>query len=74
MLKSIFDLSEITVYDVMNHRQNMYAIDIDENEQEQLFNKIVSYVENFKNLELKSFCMCFILVLFMYMYIFCYGI
>ena len=29
MLKSIFDLSEITVYDVMNHRQNMYAIDID---------------------------------------------
>lgn len=29
MLKSIFDLSEITVYDVMNHRQNIYAIDID---------------------------------------------
>ena len=28
---------------------------IDENEQEQLFNKIVSYVENFNNAELKSF-------------------
>lgn len=29
MLKSIFDLSEIQVYDVMNHRRNIYAIDID---------------------------------------------
>ncbi|MBQ9034505.1 MAG: DUF21 domain-containing protein [Alphaproteobacteria bacterium] len=29
MLKSIFDLSEITVYDVMNHRQNIYAINVD---------------------------------------------
>ena len=29
MLKSIFDLPEISVYDVMNHRQNIYAIDVD---------------------------------------------
>lgn len=29
MLKSIFDLSEVPVYDVMNHRNNIYSIDID---------------------------------------------
>lgn len=29
MLKGIFDLSEIQVYDVMNHRRNIYSIDID---------------------------------------------
>lgn len=28
MLKSIFDLSEVSVYDVMNHRRNIYSIDI----------------------------------------------
>ena len=29
MLKGIFDLSEICVYDVMNHRKDIYSIDID---------------------------------------------
>lgn len=29
MLKSIFDLSEVQVYDVMNHRRNIYSIDAD---------------------------------------------
>ncbi len=41
MLKSIFDLSEITVYDVMNHRQNIYAVDID-----LPMNEIISKVRN----------------------------
>ena len=29
MLKGIFDLSEVCVYDVMNHRKDIYSIDID---------------------------------------------
>ncbi len=29
MLKGVFDLSEIQVYDVMKHRRNIYSIDID---------------------------------------------
>ncbi len=29
MLKSILDLTDITVYDVMNHRKNLFSIDID---------------------------------------------
>lgn len=29
MLKSILDLDEITVYDVMNHRKNLFSINID---------------------------------------------
>ena len=29
MLKSILDLTDITVYDVMNHRKNLFALDID---------------------------------------------
>lgn len=29
MLKSILDLTDITVYDVMNHRKNLFSVDID---------------------------------------------
>lgn len=29
MLKSILDLTDITVYDVMNHRKNLFSIDLD---------------------------------------------
>lgn len=29
MLKSILDLTDVTVYDVMNHRKNLFALDID---------------------------------------------
>lgn len=29
MLKSILDLTDITVYDVMNHRKNLFSLDID---------------------------------------------
>lgn len=29
MLKSILDLDDVTVYDVMNHRKNLFSIDID---------------------------------------------
>lgn len=57
MLKSIFDLSEITVYDVMNHRQNMYAIDIDlpmaeiiEAVRESPFSRIPVYQEKPENI------------------------
>ena len=28
MLKGVLDLSEVTVYDVMNHRRNLFAVDI----------------------------------------------
>lgn len=57
MLKSIFDLSEITVYDVMNHRQNMYSIDIDlpmadiiEAVRESPFSRIPVYQEKPENI------------------------
>lgn len=29
MLKGILDLSDVTVYDVMNHRRNLFSVDID---------------------------------------------
>lgn len=29
MLKSVLDLDEVEVYDIMNHRKNLYSIDID---------------------------------------------
>ena len=29
MLKSILDFDKVTVYDVMNHRKNLFALDID---------------------------------------------
>lgn len=29
MLKSILDLTDIEVYDVMNHRKNLFSLDVD---------------------------------------------
>lgn len=52
MLKSILDLAEVEVYDVMNHRKNLFSIDIDtpiEQMIKKLKNSIFSRVPVYKD-------------------------
>ena len=57
MMKSILDLAEIQVYDVMNHRRNIYSIDVDlpiekiiEKVEESCFSRIPVYKDKPENI------------------------